>query len=86
MYIQHEIKKQWFKCWSNQFITNVNKGDGERGGRTLLRIGNDGDSAAIHQDRSWGFTEPEKPLRGKKVLEGQLPIEAHNGPLQVTRV
>lgn len=49
-------------------------------------IGNDGDSAAIHQDRSWGFTEPEKPLRGKKVLEGQLPIEAHNGPLQVTRV
>ena len=25
--------------WSDQFITNVNKGDEERGGRTLLRIG-----------------------------------------------
>jgi len=32
-------KKQRFKCWSDQFITNVNKGDEERGGRTLLRIG-----------------------------------------------
>ena len=39
MYTQREIKKQWFKCWSDQFITNVNKGDEERGGRTLLRIG-----------------------------------------------
>ena len=39
MYARHEIKKQRFKCWSDQFITNVNKGDEERGGRTLLRIG-----------------------------------------------
>ena len=38
MYARREIKKQRFKCWSNQFITNVNKGDEERGGRTLLLI------------------------------------------------
>ena len=38
MYAQREIKKQRFECWSNQFITNVNKGDEERGGRTLLRV------------------------------------------------
>ena len=30
MYTRHEIKKQRFKCWSDQFITNLNKGDGER--------------------------------------------------------
>ena len=29
MYTQREVKKQQFKCWSNQFITNLNKGDGE---------------------------------------------------------
>ena len=29
MYTQCEIKKQRFKCWSDQFITNLNKGDGE---------------------------------------------------------
>ena len=39
MYARREIKKQRFKCWSDQFITNVNKGDEERGGRTLLQIG-----------------------------------------------
>ena len=39
MYARREIKKQWFKCWSDQFITNVNKGDEERGGQTLLQIG-----------------------------------------------
>ena len=39
MYTQLEIKKQWFKCWSDEFITNVNKGDEERGGQTLLQIG-----------------------------------------------
>ena len=39
MSTQHEIKKQQFKRWSDQFITNVNKGDEERGGRTLLWIG-----------------------------------------------
>ena len=39
MYIRREIKKQWSRCWSNQFITNLNKGDGEREGQTLLRTG-----------------------------------------------
>ena len=39
MYAWREIKKQRFKCWSDQLNTNVNKGDEERGGRTLLRIG-----------------------------------------------
>ena len=39
MYAQREIKKQRFKCWSDLFITNVNKGGEERGGRTLLQIG-----------------------------------------------
>ena len=38
MYTRREIKTQGFKCWSNQFITNVNKGDEERGGQTLLRV------------------------------------------------
>jgi len=38
MYARREIKKQQFKCWSNQFITNANNGDEERGGRTLLQI------------------------------------------------
>ena len=39
MYARREIKKQQFKCWSDQFITNVYKGDEERGGWTLLQIG-----------------------------------------------
>ena len=39
MYTRREIKKQQFKYWSDQFIANVNKGDEERGGRTLLWIG-----------------------------------------------
>ena len=39
MYARREIKKQRFKCWSDQSITNVNKGNEERGGRTLLQIG-----------------------------------------------
>jgi len=39
VYAQREIKKQRFKCWSDQFITNVNNGDEERGGWTLLWIG-----------------------------------------------
>ena len=30
MYTQRENKKQWLKCWSDQFITNFNKGDEER--------------------------------------------------------
>ena len=29
MYTQPEIKKQWFNCWSKQFITNLNEGGGE---------------------------------------------------------
>ena len=36
MYARREIKKQQFKRQSNQFITNVNKGDEEREERTLL--------------------------------------------------
>ena len=39
MYTRHEIKKQRFKCWSDQFITNVNKADEEREGQTLLQVG-----------------------------------------------
>ena len=39
MYTQCEIKDQRSRCWSDQFITNVNKGDEERGGWTLLCIG-----------------------------------------------
>ena len=31
MYARREIKKQQFKCWSEQFITNVNNGDEEGG-------------------------------------------------------
>ena len=38
MYARREIKKQRFKCWSDQFITNVSKGDEERGGQALLQI------------------------------------------------
>ena len=58
MYARFEIKKQRLKCWSDQFITNVNKGDEERGGRTLLRIGvmGKGRSKAEGQEqrgRSW---------------------------------
>ena len=38
MYTQCEIKKQ-FKCWSNQFITNLNQsGRWGRGGWMLLQI------------------------------------------------
>ena len=30
MYTRREIKKQWFKYWSDQFITNPSlQGDGE---------------------------------------------------------
>ena len=38
MYTRCEIKKQRFKCWSDQFTTNVNQGDGRKGGRTLLQV------------------------------------------------
>jgi len=46
MYTRREIKKQRFKCWSDQFITNVNNGDEGRGGRTLLQIGMMGEGKA----------------------------------------
>ena len=40
MHNRRNIKKQqWLKWWSNQFITNLNKGRWGRGGRTLVRIG-----------------------------------------------
>ena len=39
MYTRCEIKKQWSRCWSDQFITNVNKGDEGRGEQTLLWTG-----------------------------------------------
>ena len=29
MYTRREIKKQQFKCWFDQFITNLNQEDGE---------------------------------------------------------
>ena len=39
MYARPEIKKQRFKCWSDQFITNVNKGEGEGEDRRFRVIG-----------------------------------------------
>ena len=33
MYTWREIKKQWFKCWSNQFITDLNDTDLQGKGR-----------------------------------------------------
>ena len=54
MYTRCETKKQRFKCWSDQFITNVNKGDEERGGRTLLQIGGKGKTDTI---TAWGNGE-----------------------------
>ena len=48
MYTWCEIKKQWFKCWSVQLITNLNQEDGEgkdgrfrvigKGGRVIEKI------------------------------------------------
>ena len=37
MYTRSEIKKQRFKCWSDQFITNLNQEDGE-GEDSQLRV------------------------------------------------
>ena len=34
-----EIKKQWFKCWSDHFIRNLNKGDGEEEDGRFRMIG-----------------------------------------------
>ena len=33
------IKKQWFKCWSDHFIRNLNKGDGEEEDGRFRMIG-----------------------------------------------
>ena len=38
MYAWRDIKKQRFKCWSDQFIKNVIKGDEKRGRWTLLQV------------------------------------------------
>ena len=46
MYARREIKKQRFKCWSNQFITNVNKGDEERGRSNTVTDWGDGEGKA----------------------------------------
>jgi len=39
MYARREIKKQRFKCWSDQFITNINQGDGEREDSDYYELG-----------------------------------------------
>ena len=52
MHTRREIKKQWSRCWSNQFITNLNKGDGE---------GEDGQFRVMGKGRQ----EIEKIERGK---------------------
>ena len=52
MYTRREIKKQRSRCWSNQFITNLNNGDGE---------GEDGQFRVMGKGRQ----EIEKIERGK---------------------
>ena len=72
MYAWREIKKLQFKCWSDQFITNVNKGDEERGGRTLLWIGVRGKERRVI----------EKIGRSKNcVKRGQSPLGSGSSPL-----
>jgi len=39
MYTWHEIKKQQFNCWSDQFITNLNQGNGEGEDRHYYELG-----------------------------------------------
>ena len=41
MYTWHEIRKQWFKCWSDQFIADLNQedGEGEDGGFRVMGKG-----------------------------------------------
>ena len=46
MYARREIKIQRFKCWSDQFITNVNKGDEERGRSDTVTDWGDGEGKA----------------------------------------
>jgi len=52
MYARRKIKKLRFKCWSDQFFTNVIKADEERGGRTLLWIGVMGKGRQVIGNRS----------------------------------
>ena len=56
MYTWREIKKQWFKCWSDQFITNLNQEDGE-GEDSQLRV------------MGKGRREIEKIERGKNCVK-----------------
>ena len=56
MYTQCGIKKQPSRCWSDQFITNLNKGDGE---------GEDGRFRVIGKGR-WAI---EKIDRGKDCIK-----------------
>ena len=39
MYARHEIKKQRFKCWSDQFITTLNQENGEGEDRCFRVMG-----------------------------------------------
>ena len=39
MYNQCEIEKQQFKGWSDQFITNLNPGDGEGEASNYYELG-----------------------------------------------
>ena len=51
MYTQREIKKQRFKCWSNQFITNVNQEDGKGRTDTITDWGNGEGKKEDRKDR-----------------------------------
>ena len=57
MYTWREIKKQRFKCWSDQFITNLNQGHGEGEDRQFRVMGK-------------GRWVIEKIERGKNFLKG----------------
>jgi len=50
MYTRQEIKKQRFKCWSAQFITNLNKGYGESED-TITNWGDGEGKASDRKDR-----------------------------------
>lgn len=39
MYPQREIKEQWYRCWSYQFITNLDEEDGEGEDRPFRVMG-----------------------------------------------
>jgi len=39
MYTLCEVKKQWFKCWSRQLITNLNQEDGEGEASNYYELG-----------------------------------------------